>query len=288
MEQTIVDWLNWLRLRASEQTVAAYGWQLRRLVKEFPRFTVRDFKEKHLTQYLAERRFLNQWSDSSVKMATWLAVRSFFGWVSGKKSAARGLLVRRVKTRKQRSLTFEQLGAVLAPCDMSAALGKRNVALVALMVDTGLRSSEVCRLRLADLDLAGHCFRVVIKGGGEEEGIFTPETGALLATWLAVRPWCEAVTVFTGVAAGKVARSLTPCGLRCVFRNLGVAAGLAKFSPHDLRRTFATLSTERGAPSRLVQEGGRWSNIQMVERYTRTVQLAYLAKFLPMSGMMGG
>ncbi len=91
----------------------------------------------------------------------------------------------------------------------------------------------------------------------------------------------------TADADSRVAHLLTPCGLRCVFRNLGAAAGLAKFSPHDLRRTFATLATERGAPSRLVQEGGRWSDIQMVERYTRTVQLSYLAKFLPMAGMMG-
>ncbi len=196
-----------------------------------------------------------------MKMAT-CAMRSFFGWVSGKKSVALGLSVRRVKSRKQRSLTFEQLGAVLASCDTSAPLGKRNVALVALMVDTGLRASEVCRLRLVDLDLAGHCFRVVIKGGEEEAGIFTPETAALLATWLAVRGECALATVFTSVAAGKVAHSLTPCGLRCVFRNLGASAGLTKFSPHDLRRTFATLATERGVPSRLVQEGGRWSNIQ--------------------------
>ena len=36
------DWLNRLRLRASEKTAAAYGWQLRRLVKEFPSFAASD------------------------------------------------------------------------------------------------------------------------------------------------------------------------------------------------------------------------------------------------------
>jgi len=109
--------------------------------------------------------------------------------------------------------------------------------------------------------------------------VVTPETGALLAGWLAARdpsgegPGCPAV--FVNVEKGKGPKPLTPCGLRCIFRDMAARSGfVGGFSPHDLRRTFATLSTERGAPSRLVQLGGRWSNIGMVERYTRKAPVA--------------
>lgn len=288
MEQTIVDWLNWLRLRSSEKTVAAYGWQLRRLAKDFPTFAARDFKPTHLTQYLAERRFLGEWGDSSVKMAT-CALRSFFGWALGKsKSPARRLPVHRVKERKQRSLTEDQLGAVLVSCDTSTKKGQRDVALIALMADSGLRASEVCRLRLVDLDLDNLSFRVVIKGGDEDVGLFSPETRSLLASWLAWRGECGAATVFVSVEPGKAARSLTPGGLRCIFRKMAAGSGLEKFSPHDLRRTFATLATDNGAPSRLLQMGMRVNDIRLVQRYSRNAQLQRLAQYLPMSGTMGG
>ncbi len=43
-----------------------------------------------------------------------------------------------------------------------------------------------------------------------------------------------------------------------------------------------------GAPSRVVQVAGGWSNIQLVEVYTRSLQLAEIEEYLPMRGMMGG
>ena len=285
MEQTIVDFENWLRLKRSPATVAAYGWQLRRLAKEFPTFGPRDFRERHLTQYLAERAFLDEWGGSAMKLAA-CSLRVFFGWACGKKSPAARLPVKRVRPRRQRSLSREQLAAVLAACDTSARRGKRDAALVALMADSGLRAAEVCRLRLEDVDLASCHFIVVIKGGDEEAGIFSPETRALLSSWLSVRGEAEAGTLFVNVGGGKSA-ALTPSGLRVIFRGLGKAAGLAGFSPHDLRRTFATLSIKNGGSSRLVQIGGRWHELAMVERYTPGLELEDLARFLPMSGMMG-
>ena len=286
MEQVIVDFENWLRLKRSASTVMAYGWQLRRLAREFPTFGPRDYRERDLTHYLAERKFQDEWGDSCMKLAA-CALRVFFEWAVGRKSPAARLPVKRVRPRRQRSLTREQLGAVLAACDTSTRRGKRDAALVGLMVDSGLRASEVCRLRLGDVDLAALRFVVVIKGGGEEAGSFTPETRALLDAWLSVRGECpKADTFFLNVGGGKSA-ALTPSGLRVIFRGLGRAAGLPAFSPHDLRRTFATLTIKAGGSSRLVQIGGRWHELAMVERYTPGLELEDLARFLPMSGMLG-
>jgi len=75
--------------------------------------------------------------------------------------------------------------------------------------------------------------------------------------------------------------------LNQIVRQWGIAIGI-KLSPHDLRRSFATLATElMGAPERILMEGGRWSNSEMIQRYTRTLKLEAMRKYLPVSGLMG-
>jgi len=43
-------------------------------------------------------------------------------------------------------------------------------------------------------------------------------------------------------------------------------------SPHAFRRAFATLIVVNGASTRVAQVLGRWSNVGMVERYTKALE----------------
>ena len=90
---------------------------------------------------------------------------------------------------------------------------------------------------------------------------------------------------FVGFEGHRVGEQLTTTGLRCLFRKLGKQAGLAAFSPHDLRRTFATLTTEAGAPSRVVQVGGRWSGLELIVRYTQALQVKAIMPYLPTAAL---
>lgn len=81
-------------------------------------------------------------------------------------------------------------------------------------------------------------------------------------------------------------QKMTRHGLRKLFSYWGKAADVGRLSPHDLRRTMATLLTEAGAPSRLVQELGGWSDIRMVERYTRAIQPSQIEKYSPIRSIM--
>jgi len=75
--------------------------------------------------------------------------------------------------------------------------------------------------------------------------------------------------------------------LNQIVRQWGIVIGI-KLSPHDLRRSFAMLATElMGAPERILMEGGRWSNSEMIQRYTRTLKLDAMRRYLPMSGLLG-
>ncbi len=290
MDQSINDWLNWLRVRRSASTVSGYAWELRKLAAAYPGRQPVQFKRADLTRYLAERRLYGA-GDNSIKRSV-AAFRSFFGYIIGeKKSPAAGVPFPRPKRRQQRALTAEQALAVLSACDTSTRTGQRDLALLCLMLDSGLRAAEACRLRLADVDLARRVFRVVVKGGDQRGGVFCAYTAGVLGTWLsrrgtlAIAAGCECF--FVSVRPGQASAGLTTSGLRVVFRRIGQRAGLTAFSPHDLRRTFATLAHRRGAPSRLVQIAGRWENLEQLRNYTESLTAEDFAPYSPVAGIMG-
>lgn len=208
------------------------------------------------------------------------AARKFLEWNFGITHPALTARIKRVRPRRQRSLTAGRALDLLASFDTSTPKGMRDLAIAALGLDTGLRASELCRLRLADVDLPARTLEVIIKGGEWGVGIFSPETAAYISAWISVRRAAEGVKeLFVSTRTGRV---MTRCGLTCIVRKWGKKIDL-KLSPHDLRRSFATLSTIFGAPSRVVQAAGRWSDIAMVEKYTQDIDPAEIAPYLPMA-----
>lgn len=213
------------------------------------------------------------------------AIRSWLEFELGADHPAAGLKPPRPKKSIQRSLTPHKLLSVLSSCDTSTAQGVRDLAMVALMADSGLRASEVCRLRVSDVDLMGCQLVVQIKGGDDGLGVFSQTTGAYLARWLEVRAsLARCPQMFVHSYHGT---AITPGGLRAIFRRIGKDAGLLAFSPHDLRRTMATIATLLGAPSRVTQVGGRWASIEQVEDYTRGLQAEAFRRYLPIARLMG-
>jgi len=219
------------------------------------------------------------WGDSQQYVAL-NACRMFLGWKFGISHLALSARIKRVKPRRQRVLTAAHALDLLASFDPRTPKGTRDLAIAALGLDTGLRASELCRLRLADVDLSNRTLEVIVKGGEWGVGIFSPVTVLYLSAWIAVRHAAEGVKeIFVSTRTGL---AMTRCGLTCIVRKWGLRIGM-KLSPHDLRRSFATLSTIFGAPSRVVQAAGRWSDISMVERYTQEIDPAEIAPYLPMS-----
>jgi len=124
---------------------------------------------------------------------------------------------------------------------------------------------------------------VIVKGGQWSAAVFSPETAENIARWLHYREVADGQGfLFTNVFTGD---GLTPEGLYSIVREWGRRIGI-KLSPHDLRRTFAVLATENGAPERVLMEGGRWNNSEMIHRYTRTLKLDSMRQYLPVSKLL--
>jgi integrase/recombinase XerD len=85
-------------------------------------------------------------------------------------------------------LTAEEADALLAAPDLSRRAGRRDHALLALAVQTGLRVSEITGLRVADVHLgAGPHVRCTGKGRKDRATPLTRQTVAIMRGWLAER-----------------------------------------------------------------------------------------------------
>ena len=83
-------------------------------------------------------------------------------------------------------LTDPEADALLAACNQSTWTGRRDHALLALTLQTGLRISEVAGLTRADVTLtAGAHVHTIGKGRKERRTPLIPSTRAVLKAWLA-------------------------------------------------------------------------------------------------------
>ena len=162
---------------------------------------------------------------------------------------------------------------------------------MALMLDSGLRAAEICRLAVGKIDLQRRLLFVVTKGGHEKFGAFSFVTSNCLSAWLAVRaPIAKCDRVFCSLELHRAGEEMSTEGLRCVFRAIGRRSGVGGFTPHVLRRSMATFMTLLGAPTRITQIQGRWERLEEVEQYTRAAQLDpdLIAPYLPMNRLGQG
>jgi integrase/recombinase XerD len=220
------------------------------------------------------------------------AVRSYVRWACGGAHPILRVKARRPQYGPLRTLSAEEIHQLLAyletedPGEPKNAKRTRDWALISLLLDTGLRASECCRLQVQYVNLKERRLAVQIKGGEWGEGIFSVETRMRLRWWLAHRRRLAAsgvMTLFVGVGGETRGQKMTPGGLRAVFRRLARDAGLQHFSPHSFRRSMATQMIAHGASTRMTALAGRWKSNQMIDVYTRALDLSTIDPFLPMS-----
>jgi site-specific recombinase XerD len=114
----------------------------------------------------------------------------------------------------------------------------RNVAIIFLILDTGLRASEVCGLQMRDIDMDAWGLRVLGKGNKHRTVYLGSRTAQrALLDYLRIQERQPEEFVIQSERNGGA--PLTPHGLLFVVKSCGEAGGVAGVGPHDLRHTFA-------------------------------------------------
>lgn len=199
------------------------------------------------------------------------ALKAFFDWAAGaglvRENPAGRLAGFKdaARDRAPRALSTPELRRLLR--EARRAANPLHRAVVVVLLNTGLRASELCGLKLSDLELSERRGRLHVRGKGEKARTvpLNAEVREALREWLAVRPAAPDDRLFIGRRG-----PLTPDGVWYIVRKLARRAGLEDVHPHALRHTFATrLLREAGADLPTVAELLGHESIDTTARYTR-------------------
>ncbi|MGI8810333.1 MAG: tyrosine-type recombinase/integrase [Acidimicrobiales bacterium] len=178
------------------------------------------------------------------------AIHSLFGYLA-LQHPEHGASVQRVLAIPQKRtehniltyLTEEETDALLGACDQATWTGRRDHAMFALTIQTGLRISELASLTRQDVTLtAGANVHTVGKGRKERRTPLVPTTRALLRAWLGERPGAPADPLFPTVTGKALSRDAIE---RRLARHLGLAGARCpsikgkEVTMHTLRHTCA-------------------------------------------------
>jgi integrase/recombinase XerD len=171
-------------------------------------------------------------------------------------------------TRLPRPITPGDARRLLASCDRRTAVGRRDFAVLTLMLRLGLRVSEVAALELGDVDWRHGEILIRGKGNRAERLPLPADVGDAVAGWLhrGRPPGCSSTRVFTrllapdGALSGKAVTQI----VRRTADRCSVQA-----SAHRLRHTAA---------SDLLRAGASMPEVGQILRHTSILNTALYAK----------
>ena len=106
--------------------------------------------------------------------------------------------------------------------------------------------------------------RVVVKGNREAKAVFTPKTAMLL------RDWLNSKAYLANNGHGHTLFSIQPRGIQDILGKLSAKVGFP-CNAHSFRRGFACNLHKRGLSTLSIMHLGRWSSLDMVQRYTKSI-----------------
>ena len=186
----------------------------------------------------------------------------------------------KVGRRLPKFLTAKETERLLLEAKLMAELPKaraierartlRGFAMLELLYATGLRVSELCGVKLNDVNLqSGH---VLVMGKGQKERYVPMGQSAITALEIYFREarpiltkGAKSVFVFVSRPGRSLSRQAFWGYLRVVAKRAGITKNL---SPHMLRHSFATHLLENGADLRAVQLMLGHADIATTQIYT--------------------
>lgn len=212
-----------------ERTVGNYAEHLQRFRRSFPGDPdVTELSGDDIKQYITA---LRGQGTRNVTVRTYLrSIRVFCSWLHGNghtdTDLFAGVKLPRPDAALKYPLTAEEAERIDAACDA------RDRAIVHLMLDAGLRASEVCSLTFCDVDFTNRLIRVRNSKYNKSRAVpLAPK----LEGYIRQLPYAGGY-----VAPSRRGEQLTVNAIKQLFARLKRQSGVSRVHAHLLRHTFAT------------------------------------------------
>jgi integrase/recombinase XerD len=269
----------WLEDGLAQNTLSAYRRDLEAFeewLHEEAERVITDASEANIQAWFAAQHNLTRASTANRRLA---ALRRFFLW-----ARRQGLVVNdpclqlpsfRQPSRFPKTLSEDQVEALLDAPDVFDTLELRDRAMLETLYATGLRVTELVSLGVLDLSLTDGVVRVVMGKGGKDRLV---PMGAEAQHWVERylregRPSLlgprRSDALFVTGRGGPMTRQ----AFWLLVRKYAVRAGIrAPISPHVLRHAFATHLLNHGADLRVVQLLLGHADISTTQIYTHVAR----------------
>jgi integrase/recombinase XerD len=172
-------------------------------------------------------------------------------------------------------LSAEEVDRLLTAPDTSTPRGLRDRALIELLYATGLRVSELVRLKLADITLDQGFLTCLGKGSKERMVPIGDSAVAWVRRWLAEGRGVllNGRTSTWLFVSGPRGTPLTRVGFWKLLKRHGTSVGVGhSLSPHVVRHSFATHLLDRGADLRAIQMMLGHADLSSTQIYTHVLE----------------
>jgi len=238
----------------------------------------RDLGLLELTNFLADQKARGL--EASSQRIGIVHLKIFFRFLVHRRyldaDPAEPLLAPRTASHLPETLHAQHIVTLLDSIDTTVPLGRRDLAILELFYASGLRLTEICKVRLETLDLDDGFIRVTGKGnktriipvGGralEAIGHYLDNERPNLLSSKKKSP----SEIFLSIRGGP----LSPDRVRQIVKQRAAHAGIEQnVYPHLLRHSFATHLLEGGADLRVIQELLGHADIATTQIYTHVDQ----------------
>lgn len=274
LPEMLASWERSLRAaRKSERTVETYlesGNQLlEHLVEKGHPLDVDQIRREHVESYLLHL------GDKGSKPATvsvrYRALALFFRYLATEedieKSPMANMTPPSVPDVPVPIVTPEQQLALMDQCNGKDFESRRDLAIIAVLIDTGVRKEELAGVQLDAVELYhDHAsIRVLGKGGRERTVELGPTAVVILDRYMKARkrhphahlPW---------LWLGRLGR-YTSAGISQMLRKRGRAIGIPNLHAHQFRHSFADSWLDAGGSEGHLMHLAGWKSRSMMDRY---------------------
>ena len=247
--------------KLSQNTIIDYQRTIRRFLAHVGDSPIHDITSAQISAFLAAQ----PWSEKTV-LNYHIGLAALWTWAI-REGYADKHIVRMTPRPRPRKLVIEpfteqEIRALLASCRGKTAA--RNRAVILLLLDTGVRATELCELKYSDIDMQRRQIRVLGKGNKERLSPFSETTeqalfGHLLAEHIK--------------GTGERPFQFNRNSLAHLMKRVGNNAGVHTCHPHRFRHTFAVAYLRNGGDVFSLQEILGHSTMETVKIYLKIAQV---------------
>jgi len=201
------------------------------------------------------------------------AIKAFWSWLLYQGYIENNALAKfplpKVPKTLIKTLTIEQIRLLLKAIDKNTPVRARNYCILMLLIDSGMRISEVTGIQIADLNLSKHLVKIIGKGQKERLIPFSHFTSKELINYIKhYRPdLCKLESPYLfPVSHGHHVRVNA---IQQTIKRLAKKAGLddIKCHPHIFRHTFATMFLAKGGNAVVLKDIMGHESVQTTQKY---------------------